>query len=65
MHPFSTTCKHQKNLRFSQGVEKGCIGNEWVKKFTPVGHKPKVWLTSKDFGETTFTPKILRDNHIF
>ena len=36
MHPFSTPWKHQKTLQFSdvfwcfQGVEKGCIGNEWV-----------------------------------
>ena len=26
MHPFSTTWKH-----VFKGVEKGCIGNEWVK----------------------------------
>ena len=37
MHPFSTPWKHQKTLWFSDvfflwgvGVEKGCIGNEWV-----------------------------------
>ena len=36
MHPFSTPWKHQKTLRFYcfQGVEKGCIGNEWVKQAT-------------------------------
>ena len=32
MHPFSTPWKHQKTLRCFQEVEKGCIGNEWVKK---------------------------------
>ena len=32
MHPFYSPCKHQKTVRFSdEGVEKGCIGNEWVK----------------------------------
>ena len=31
MHPFSTSWKHQKTLRCFQEVEKGCIGNEWVK----------------------------------
>ena len=34
MHPFSTPWKHQKSLRFFgcfKEVEKGCIGNEWVK----------------------------------
>ena len=34
MHPFSTHWKH-KTLRFSnvvRGVEKGCIGNRWVKE---------------------------------
>ena len=34
MYPFSTPWKHQKTLRFFlcfQGVEKACIGNEWVK----------------------------------
>ena len=30
MHPFSAIWKRQKTLCF-QGVEKGCIGNEWVK----------------------------------
>ena len=30
---FSTLWKYQKNLRF-QGVEKGCIGNKWVKTRT-------------------------------
>ena len=33
MHPFSTPWKHQETLRSSdvfQGVEKECIGNEWV-----------------------------------
>ena len=34
MHPFSTPWKHQKILGFlmlsSQGIEKGCIWNEWV-----------------------------------
>ena len=30
MHPFSTPWKHQGNTCF-QGIEKGCIGNEWVK----------------------------------
>ena len=36
MHPFSTPWKHQKTERFSdifRGVEKGCIGNEWVNVF--------------------------------
>ena len=31
MHPFPTPWKHQKTVRCFQGVEKGCIGNEWVK----------------------------------
>ena len=34
MHPFSTPWKHQKTLRFFwyfQWLEKGCIGNEWIK----------------------------------
>ena len=34
MHPFSTAGKHPKTLRFFrcfQGVEKECIGNNWVK----------------------------------
>ena len=32
MHSFSTPWKHQKTFGFLclQGVEKGCIGNEWV-----------------------------------
>ena len=30
MYPFCIPWKHQKTLRI-QGVEKGCIGNEWVK----------------------------------
>ena len=39
MHPFATPCKHQKTqpirfLRCFQGVEKGCIGNEWVYKIS-------------------------------
>ena len=29
MNPFSTSLKHQKT---HQGVEKGCIGNKWVKE---------------------------------
>ena len=36
MHPFSSPWKDQKTLRcfwYFQGVEKGCIGNEWVKKW--------------------------------
>ena len=36
MHPFSTPWKHQKTLPYLilyfQREEKGCIGNEWVKK---------------------------------
>ena len=32
MHPFCTPWKHQKTVMFS-GVEKGCIGNEWVKYY--------------------------------
>ena len=36
LHPFSTPWKHRKTLRFSdvfrEGVEKGCIGNEWAKE---------------------------------
>ena len=38
MHPFFTPCK-QKTVRFSdvfRGVEKGCIGNEWVKWVMPI-----------------------------
>ena len=31
MHPFSTSWKHRKVFWCFQGVEKGCIGNEWVK----------------------------------
>ena len=32
MHPFYSPLKHQKTVRFSdEGVEKGCIENEWVK----------------------------------
>ena len=34
MHPFSTPVKHQKTLTVFlcfKGVEKGCIGKEWVK----------------------------------
>ena len=34
MHPFPTPWKHQKNRKVFwcfQGVEKGCIGNEWIK----------------------------------
>ena len=31
MHPFSTHSKHQKTVRF-QRIEKGCIGNIWVKR---------------------------------
>ena len=31
MHPFFTHWKHQKTVRFSVRVEKGCIGNKWVK----------------------------------
>ena len=37
MHPFSTPWKHQKTLRFSDvfnGVQKGCIGKEWVNYFS-------------------------------
>ena len=30
MHPFSTPWKHQGKTCF-QGIEKGGIGNEWVK----------------------------------
>ena len=33
MHPFSTPWKHQKTDRICfQGVEKGCIGDKWVKE---------------------------------
>ena len=34
VHPFSTPWKHYYHLTvfwYFQGVEKGCIGNEWVK----------------------------------
>ena len=39
MHPFSTPWKHRKTLTITvfscfQGEEKGCIGNEWVTKFS-------------------------------
>ena len=38
MHPFSTPWKHQKTLPYLilcfERVEKGCIGNEWVKKIS-------------------------------
>ena len=35
MHPFSTPLKTSENRKVFcfQGVEKGCIGNEWVKGF--------------------------------
>ena len=35
MQPFSTPWKYQKIVRFSdvlRGIEKGCIGNEWIKE---------------------------------
>ena len=35
MQPFSTPWKYQKTIRCSdvlRGVEKGCIGNEWVEE---------------------------------
>ena len=33
MYPLSTTRKHQKTpvLQYFHGVEKGCIGNKWIK----------------------------------
>ena len=39
MHPFSTPWKHQKNLTVFwcfHGVEKWCIGNEWVKTMSTI-----------------------------
>ena len=34
MHPFSTPWKHLTVTWCFQGVEKGCIGKEWVKLAT-------------------------------
>ena len=31
MNPFSPPWKHQKTLQCFQGVEKRCIGKEWIK----------------------------------
>ena len=55
MHPFSTPWKHQKTLRFFdvfQGVEKGCIGNEWVKYgFLRVKKETAEWPVEKESQE--------------
>ena len=45
MHPFSTPWKDEKTVRFSDvfgGVEKGCIGNKWVKNASV--NKSKLFL---------------------
>ena len=52
MHPFSTRWKHQKTLQVFwcfQSVEKGCIGNNWVKSIINRWHKSDRYVAEEIF----------------